>query len=127
MQACRKAIRTKRAACGPRCQRSCCRRPWSRAGCQKGCTRRAGEHPHILFPETVPAMPQGHLDEARELRPKVPAQARPLLLPAVACGLYLDALQRFGFDPFAPALQRGGFSPLWHQLAVKWRLLRGAY
>lgn len=73
------------------------------------------------------AVPQGHLDEARELRPKVPAEARPLLLPAVACGLYLDALQRAGFDPFAPALQRGGFSPLWHQLAVKWRLLRGEY
>ena len=73
------------------------------------------------------AVPQGHLDEARELRPKVPAEARPLLLPAVACGQYLDALQRAGFDPFAPALQRGGFSPLWHQLAVKWRLLRGEY
>jgi NADH dehydrogenase [ubiquinone] 1 alpha subcomplex assembly factor 6 len=70
---------------------------------------------------------QGHLDEARELQPKVPAAARPLLLPAVAAGLYLDALQRADFDPFAPALRRGGFSPLWHQLVVKWRLLRGTY
>jgi len=70
---------------------------------------------------------QGHLDEARELQPKVPAAARPLLLPAVATGLYLDALQRVDFDPFAPALRRGGFSPLWHQLVVKWRLLRGTY
>jgi len=70
---------------------------------------------------------QGHLDEARELRPKVPAEARPLLLPAAACGLYLDALQRASFDPFAPALQHGGVSPLWHQLVVKWRLLRGDY
>ncbi|KAK9845392.1 hypothetical protein WJX81_005412 [Elliptochloris bilobata] len=75
----------------------------------------------------VACVAKGHLDEARELRPKVPMEARPLLLPAAACGLYLDALQRAGFDPFAPALQRGGFSPLWHQLVVKWRLLRGDY
>ena len=87
-------------------------------------------HPQLLTKmclKQLLAVPQGHLDEARELRPKVPAEARPLLLPAVACGLYLHALQRAGFNPFAPALQRGGFSPLWHQLAVKWRLLRSAY
>ena len=86
--------------------------------------------PHLFtkeFLKNISAVLQGHLEEARELRPKVPAEARPLLLPAVAAGLYLDALQRAGFDPFAPALQRGGFSPLWHQLAVKWRLLRGEY
>ena len=93
--------------------------------CQKRSQCLKASTHHLLG--KVLAMVQGHLDEARELRPKVPAEARPLLLPAVACGLYLDALQRAGFDPFAPALQRGGFSPLWYQLAVKWRLLRGDY
>ena len=57
----------------------------------------------------------------------VPQPARPLLLPSVGTGLYLDALERADFDVFTPYLAKGGFSPLWHQLAVKWRLLRHTY
>lgn len=68
---------------------------------------------------------QGHLDDARTMAADLPSAARPLLLPSVGTGLYLDALERADFDVFAPHLARGGASPLWHQLAVKWRLLRG--
>lgn len=70
---------------------------------------------------------QGHLDDARDMAGKLPLTARPLLLPAVGTGLYLDALERADFDVFAPHLARGGFSPVWHQLAVKWKLLRGGF
>jgi hypothetical protein len=57
----------------------------------------------------------------------VPREARPLLLSSVGTGLYLDALERAGFDPFGPNLAKGGFSPLWHQLVVKGRLLRSSF
>jgi hypothetical protein len=70
---------------------------------------------------------QGHLDEARAMLDSVPAAARPLLLSSVACGLYLQALERHDFDLFSPALQKGGFTPLWYQLQIKWQLMRGRY
>lgn len=75
----------------------------------------------------VASTAKGHLDDARAMVSDVPRDARPLLLPSVGAGLYLDALERADFDAFAPQLAKGGFSPLWHQLAVKWRLLRRAY
>ena len=55
---------------------------------------------------------------------QLPPDARLLLLPAVAADLYLQALQRRGFDVFSPDLLNGGFSPLWHQLVTKYRMLR---
>jgi NADH dehydrogenase [ubiquinone] 1 alpha subcomplex assembly factor 6 len=71
---------------------------------------------------------QGHLEEARRLCGDIPAAARPLMLPAVAAGLYLKALERHNFNAFAPELGRSGaFSPLWHQLLVKWNLMRSTY
>lgn len=70
---------------------------------------------------------QSHLDDARAMVADVPPEARPLLLPSVGTGLFMDALERADFDPFTPHLVKGGFSPLWHQLAVKWRLLRRKY
>eukprot|EP00208_Stichococcus_sp_RCC1054_P001532 CAMPEP_0206142688 /NCGR_PEP_ID=MMETSP1473-20131121/17905_1 /ASSEMBLY_ACC=CAM_ASM_001109 /TAXON_ID=1461547 /ORGANISM="Stichococcus sp, Strain RCC1054" /LENGTH=349 /DNA_ID=CAMNT_0053537787 /DNA_START=155 /DNA_END=1201 /DNA_ORIENTATION=+ len=47
----------------------------------------------------------------------------PLMLSTVAAGLYLKALARAEYDPFAPQLGNGfssGSNPLRHQLAVKW-------
>lgn len=55
---------------------------------------------------------------------QLPPDARLLLLPAVAADLYLRALQRRRFDLFSPDLRSGGFSPLWHQLVTKYRMLR---
>ena len=70
---------------------------------------------------------QGHLDEARALRPQLQGQAKNLLLPAVATDLYLRALEKQNFNVFAPELQGGGFSPLWYQLQLKYKMLRGQY
>lgn len=71
---------------------------------------------------------QGHLDQARAMSLQLPAHARPLMMPAVAAGLYLEALERLDFDVFAPQLQRdGGFSLLWYQLLIKYNLLRNTY
>lgn len=71
---------------------------------------------------------QGHLTQARAMSLQLPAHARPLMMPAVAAGLYLEALERLDFDVFAPQLQRdGGFSSLWYQLLTKYSLLRNAY
>jgi hypothetical protein len=59
---------------------------------------------------------------------QLPAHARPLMLPAVAVGLYLQALQRHDFNVFAPRLQKdGGFSPLWHQVLTKYKLVTNAF
>lgn len=68
---------------------------------------------------------QGHLEEANSLRKQLPAAARPLMLPAVATELYLDALEKHNFNAFAPELKGGGFTPLWHQLLIKYNLLLG--
>ena len=70
---------------------------------------------------------QGHLDEARKLRNKIPKEACQLMLGAVSCGLYLQALEKRNFQIFTPQLQSGGYSPLWHLLSVKYNLLRQSY
>lgn len=62
-------------------------------------------------------------------RPTVPAEARPVLLPAVAAQAALDGLRKANFDVFDPRLNRGvlGSPPLWFQLKLKWHSLRGKY
>ncbi|KAK9908552.1 hypothetical protein WJX75_009598 [Coccomyxa subellipsoidea] len=75
----------------------------------------------------VATQAKGHLDEARALSKQLPAEAKPLMLPAVAVDLYLKALEKNEFNAFAPQLQTGGFTPLWHQLLVKYNLLLGNY
>ena len=70
---------------------------------------------------------QGHLDDARELSSALPATAPPLLLSSVGAGLYLSALEAADFDALSPKLVKGGFSPLWHQLVVKYKLLRSQF
>lgn len=47
-----------------------------------------------------------HLRAARARRREVPRQALPVLLPAVLADRHLVRLERAGFDPFAPQLQR---------------------
>ena len=70
---------------------------------------------------------QGHLDESRSFTGKLPKQAKPLMLPAIACGLFLDTLQKANFDVFSQAMLKPAFSPLWHQLQVKRHYLLGSY
>lgn len=70
---------------------------------------------------------QGHLDEARKLCKLLPDEARPLMLGAIAPGLYLDALEKYNFQVFSPQLQNGGYSPLRHLLSVKYHLLCRTY
>lgn len=70
---------------------------------------------------------QGHLDEARRLKGKLKADTCQLMLGAVGCGLYLQALEKHNFQIMSPALQHGAYSPLWHLLNVKYCLLRGSF
>lgn len=70
---------------------------------------------------------QAHLDEGRDLQQKIPKEAKPLLLPAVACGLYLDALQNSSFDVSAQTMLTAAYTPFWHQLQVKRHYLLGTY
>lgn len=71
---------------------------------------------------------KAHLDEARALCAAMPAEARPLMLGAIPCRLFLDALQAADFDVFDPALhKRGGVSPLKLQLEIQWASMRGTY
>ena len=73
------------------------------------------------------ALEQGHLEEARRLRPSLPPLARLLMLPAVSVGLYLDALETCNFDAFAQRMLKQAYSPLWHQTSVKLCSFRGTY
>ncbi|KAJ9147761.1 hypothetical protein P3X46_029884 [Hevea brasiliensis] len=70
-----------------------------------------------------------HLQKARALAGTVPAEARPVLLPAVPAQVLLDSLSRVQFDVFDPRLERGvlGIPPLWYQLKLKWSSWRGEY
>uniref|UniRef100_A0A5B7CCT4 NADH dehydrogenase (Ubiquinone) complex I, assembly factor 6 n=1 Tax=Davidia involucrata TaxID=16924 RepID=A0A5B7CCT4_DAVIN len=70
-----------------------------------------------------------HLQKARELAGTVPAEAHPVLLPALPAQVLLDSLSRAQFDVFDPRLTRGilGIPPLWFQLQLKWYSWRGKY
>ena len=77
---------------------------------------------------SIASAAQGHLEEARALKDKVPVEARGTLLPSLACHAYLRALESANFDPFAPELmQRGQREALWHVLQVKWHLLNKSF
>ncbi|EYU34367.1 hypothetical protein MIMGU_mgv1a026722mg [Erythranthe guttata] len=75
----------------------------------------------------IASVANAHLKKAREL--KVPAEARAVLLPAVAAQVTLDTLSRVQFDVFDSRLTRGilGIPPLWFQLKLKWCSWRGKY
>lgn len=70
-----------------------------------------------------------HLQKARELAKTVPAEALPVLLPAVPAQVMLDSLRKVHFDVFDPKLTRGvlGISPLGFQLKLKWNSWRKTY
>lgn len=70
-----------------------------------------------------------HLQKARNLSGTIPAEARPVLLPAVAAQVLLDSLSKVHFDVFDPRLARGilGVPPLWYQMKLKWHSWRGKY
>uniref|UniRef100_A0A2C9WAN0 NADH dehydrogenase (Ubiquinone) complex I, assembly factor 6 n=1 Tax=Manihot esculenta TaxID=3983 RepID=A0A2C9WAN0_MANES len=70
-----------------------------------------------------------HLQKARALAGTVPAEARPVLLPAVPAQILLDSLSKVQFDAFDPMLEGGvlGIPPLWYQLKLKWASWRGKY
>ncbi|GLC50968.1 hypothetical protein PLESTB_000451900 [Pleodorina starrii] len=81
----------------------------------------------------VASLAKGHLDEARRLAPRLPRGAASVMLPAVAVGRYLEALEAANFDPYDAKLIREhggsgeGSAPLSYVLAVKWHQLRGTY
>lgn len=49
-----------------------------------------------------------------------------MLLPAVATGAYLEALEAKDFDVFHPELVRGS-APLWTQARIAWAAYKGEY
>jgi phytoene synthase len=64
------------------------------------------------------------IDEARALRPRVPDQALPALLPATLAQWHLDRLRKAGHDPFDARLKAGSAGGLYHLL---WARLRRRY
>ncbi|GIL86937.1 hypothetical protein Vretimale_15529 [Volvox reticuliferus] len=81
----------------------------------------------------VASLAKGHLDEARRLAPRLPLGAAGVMLPAVAVGRYLQALESVNFNPYDPTLIRkqggsgAGSAPVSYILEVKWHHLRGTY
>lgn len=76
----------------------------------------------------VAAAAKAHLDHARSFTKELPLAARQLMLSSVACEAYLNALEGSNFDMFDSKLvTNGGFSPLGHQLRLKWHMLKGTY
>lgn len=70
-----------------------------------------------------------HLQKARELAKTVPAEAVPVLLPAVPAQVLLDSLKGRQFNVFDSRISRGvlGISPLWYQLKLRWHAWRNTY
>lgn len=75
----------------------------------------------------VASLAQQHLEEARRLRADLAPEARQLFAPGVAAGMYLEALEKSGFNLFDQRMLKGGLQPLAYQLRLKWALLRGRY
>ena len=65
-----------------------------------------------------------HLAKGRAVRRAVPGRARPALLLGSLAGLYLRALERAGYDVFAPRIQMA--HPLRH-VVLAWRAMTGRY
>jgi NADH dehydrogenase [ubiquinone] 1 alpha subcomplex assembly factor 6 len=67
---------------------------------------------------------KGHLQASKDLHGRaeaVPVEVQRLFLPAVACELYLEALQKCNFNLTDPRLVGGGYTPLWLTLKLKYR------
>ncbi|XP_039134511.1 NADH dehydrogenase (ubiquinone) complex I, assembly factor 6 [Dioscorea cayenensis subsp. rotundata] len=77
----------------------------------------------------IASIANAHLEKARELAPKVPPEAVPVLLPSVPAQILLDSLRRCQFNVLDSRLAQGilGVSPLWFQLKLKWHAWRNKY
>ena len=78
--------------------------------------------PRIVRPIAEEA--ERRIAAARRLRPEVPAQALPALLPATLAAIYLGRLRRSGFDPYGAGLESP--TPLRH-LRLTFRAMWGRY
>lgn len=67
----------------------------------------------------------GHLQEARSLLKQLPSGAAQVMQQGTLAGLYLNALEKAGFNVFGQGLAQGGVSPLRRLIALKWNILRG--
>jgi NADH dehydrogenase [ubiquinone] 1 alpha subcomplex assembly factor 6 len=74
--------------------------------------------------EPIAARAAAHLAAAGSLRPGVPRQALPALLPAVLAGADLARLRRCGYDPFAASF--AARDP-WRAWRLSFAALRGRY
>eukprot|EP00798_Chlamydomonas_sp_ICE-L_P014327 gene14327-20313_t len=75
----------------------------------------------------VASTAKANLEEARALQPKMPKQACGLMLPALSCQKYLQALEKSNFDPFDPSLLDLKRGAMWHVLQVKWHLINNTF
>lgn len=73
----------------------------------------------------VAAAAMGHLQEARKLVKQLPPVAAQVMQQGTLAGLYLNALEKAGFNVFDPKLREGGVSPLRRVVALKWNMWRG--
>lgn len=65
-----------------------------------------------------------HLEKSRNLSDKVPAKAKPIFLPAVAIGRFLERLRRANFQLNDPSvMKRDSFLPL----VIYWKRFRKTY
>lgn len=85
-----------------------------------------GRARHALAPiaRDISARARSHLVAARVERSAVSRRAVPALLPAILADLYLDRLERTGFDLFVSTPQR---EPGTRVLRVAWAAVRGRY
>lgn len=70
---------------------------------------------------------QENLEAARAAAPDIAPGTRPLFLPALGAGMWLDMLRREGYDLFEGRLQRPPGTPLGYQLRLHWARLRQSY
>jgi NADH dehydrogenase [ubiquinone] 1 alpha subcomplex assembly factor 6 len=73
----------------------------------------------------VAAAANGHLQEARKLLTKLPPAAAQVMQQGTLTGLYLQALEKAGFNVFDQNLTEGGVSPLRRVIALKLNMWRG--
>lgn len=73
----------------------------------------------------VAAAAMGHLQEARKLLKHLPAPAAQVMQQGTLAGLYLQVLEKAGFNVFSEGLVHGGVTPLRRVIALKWNMWRG--
>jgi len=77
----------------------------------------------------VASVAKGHLDSARDMSGRLDKSGKAtaaVLLPAVATGAYLEALEAADFDVFDPELVRGQ-APLVTQARIAWAAFNGKW